>query len=55
MSLGAAMGAACYAAILYYFNYPERDLIINTLGKIKAFLLRVGETLRSLLHRWRSR
>ena len=55
MSIGAAIGASCYAAILYYFKYPERDLIINALEKIKTFLNRVRDTLRSLLHRWRSR
>ena len=55
MSIGAAIGASCYAAILYYFNYPERDLIVNALEKIKAFLNRVGDAARSLLHRWRRR
>ncbi len=55
MSLGAAIGASVYAAILYYFKYPERDLIVNGATKIQQALLKARDRLVSLLRRGRRR
>ena len=54
MSIGATLGALTYAAILYYFNYPERELIVKALDKIKHVLRGTAQSLISvLLRRWR--
>jgi len=39
MSVSAAVAAAVYAGLLYWWKYPERDMISDTLNKIK---LRLG-------------
>jgi peptidoglycan biosynthesis protein MviN/MurJ (putative lipid II flippase) len=55
MSLGAAIGASVYAAILYYFKKPERDLIANGATKIQQAMLKIRDLLVSLLRRGRRR
>ena len=35
MSIAAAIAAAAYAAILYWWKYPERDMLTDALNKVK--------------------
>ncbi|MSR72611.1 MAG: murein biosynthesis integral membrane protein MurJ [Opitutales bacterium] len=35
MSIAAAIAAAVYAAILYWWKYPERDMLTDALNKVK--------------------
>jgi hypothetical protein len=38
MSIAAAIAAAAYAAILYWWKYPERDMLTDALNKVKSRL-----------------
>jgi putative peptidoglycan lipid II flippase len=38
MSIAAALAAAVYAGILYYWKYPERDMMTDALNKVKSRL-----------------
>jgi len=38
MSIAAAIAATVYAGILYYWKYPERDMMTDALNKVKSRL-----------------
>ena len=38
MSIAAAVAAIAYAAMLYWWKYPERDMMTDALNKVKSRL-----------------
>jgi hypothetical protein len=38
MSMAAAVAAIAYAGILYWWKYPERDMMTDALNKVKSRL-----------------